>query len=299
MDVIDSIVEQQRCSSYFIFNSGQCNGVISFADTPLLNMNVTSPLAADFVNAVAPQNLVKIISIGPDTDGDDVIDRVEDAGPNGGDGNSDRVPDSTQPYVASLTDPKGAYITVESPPIILLRSLQFKQGLDLLAQADPISQLNGLNFAHGFLEFEVSNIVQGDGVDIKIILPKGEAPVTYYKFGPTPGNPENHLYEFQYDGKTGAEINGNIITLHLIDGERGDGDLIANGTIVDPGAPALRAEIAGAPSGGGGGCTIANESHKPAQAGAWWLLLGLLCLNGIRQGCKRNYRKNLVGPPGL
>ena len=38
MDVIDTIVGEQRCSSYFIFNSGQCNGIISFDNTPLLNM---------------------------------------------------------------------------------------------------------------------------------------------------------------------------------------------------------------------------------------------------------------------
>jgi cyclophilin family peptidyl-prolyl cis-trans isomerase len=81
-DVIDAIVEEQRCSDYFIFNSGQCNGVISFDNMPLLNMSAVP--TGDFLNPVAPQNLVKIISIGIDTDDDKVIDRVEDAGPNGG-----------------------------------------------------------------------------------------------------------------------------------------------------------------------------------------------------------------------
>ena len=104
-DVIDAIVEEQRCSDYFIFNSGQCNGIISFDDTPLLNMIVDDPLfPTAFLNLVAPQNLVKIIciGIGIDTDGDCVSDQVEDAGPNGGDGNSDGIADSAQGHVASL-----------------------------------------------------------------------------------------------------------------------------------------------------------------------------------------------------
>lgn len=39
-------------------------------------------------------------------------------------------------------------------------------------------------------------------------------------------------------GVTGAEINGNIVLLHFIDGQRGDDDLIGgNGVIVDDGGP--------------------------------------------------------------
>jgi hypothetical protein len=37
--------------------------------------------------------------------------------------------------------------------------------------------------------------------------------------------------------QTGAEINGNVITLHFVDGLRGDDDLTANGVIVDVGGP--------------------------------------------------------------
>jgi len=36
---------------------------------------------------------------------------------------------------------------------------------------------------------------------------------------------------------TGAVIVGNIITLHFVDGQRGDSDLVADGVIVDPGGP--------------------------------------------------------------
>jgi len=218
-----------------------------------------------------------------DDDCDGLLDSVEDGAPNGGDGNGDGVPDSAQVNIASLTDIRDNYVTVAAPPGIFLDTLRITQGSNFLQQADPASQLNGLNFAHGFLEFGVSNTVQGGSADIRIILPEGEAPVTYYKYGPTPDNPVNHLYEFLYDGQTGAEINGNIVTLHFVDGERGDSDLVANGVIADPGAPALAAEIAGAAGGSGGGCTVANEDHRPEQAVTWWLLLGLLCLLGIRR----------------
>jgi hypothetical protein len=65
---------------------------------------------------------------------------------------------------------------------------------------------------------------------------------SFWKFGPTPDDPTNHWYEFTYDGETGAEINGDTITLHFVDGLRGDHDLNGgNGTIVDPGAPSTGA----------------------------------------------------------
>ena len=51
-----------------------------------------------------------------------------------------------------------------------------------------------------------------------------------------------HWYEFAYDGTTGAEIAGNLITLHFVDGLRGDDDLNGtNGTVVDIGAPSVAA----------------------------------------------------------
>ena len=86
----------------------------------------------------------------------------------------------------------------------------------------------------------------------------------YYKFGRTPENPVDHWYEFLYDGETGAEINGNVITLHFVDGKRGDDDLDStNGVIVDPGGPALINRIDQALEAtdndtGGAGCFIGS-----------------------------------------
>ncbi|MGB5180051.1 MAG: peptidylprolyl isomerase [Gammaproteobacteria bacterium] len=278
MDVIDSIVGEQRCSSYFIFNTGKCNGLISFDDSPLLNMLVNDPLfPTDFLNDVAPENLVKIISIGVDIDGDSVIDRVEDAGPNKGDGNGDGIPDKQQANVSSLVDVvNGGYVTVETEPNLLLKNLSITDGSYILLQSDSNKDLSGLNFTQGFLGFEVKNVVPGGDVMIKIHLAEGERPIKYFKFGPTPDNPVDHLYEFGFDGETGAEFSGNVVILHFVDGKRGDSDLTANGVIVDPGTPAIRAGNTGG-NGGGGGCSMA-EHHSGSERSGDWLLLALCVL---------------------
>ena len=278
MDVIDSIVGQQRCSSYFILNSGQCIGVISFDDTPLLNMFASQ---TGFLIPVAPQNLVKITSIGIDTDGDSLIDRIEDAGPNGGDGNSDGIADSTQSHVVSLPDIRNTYITVEANPQQELRSLSIIEGANLLVQADPLSSLNGLNFVYGFLSFDVINVSVGGNTDIKLIVPNGESPKKYFKFGPTPDNPVDHLYEFDFDGETGAEFDDNNVILHFVDGKRGDSDLLENGVITDPGTPALRAQNSA--SGGGGGCSLRSEGAHIGQTGSWLLLCLIVLYTGWRK----------------
>jgi hypothetical protein len=49
----------------------------------------------------------------PDDDGDGVANDIEDAAPNGGDGNNDGIPDSQQNNVVSLPGTDGLYLTVE------------------------------------------------------------------------------------------------------------------------------------------------------------------------------------------
>ncbi len=69
---------------------------------------------------------------------------------------------------------------------------------------------------------------------------------------------------FFFDGTTGAEFNGNVITLHFVDGERGDDDLDAtNGIIIDLGGPAIVGGVGG--GGSNGGCFIATAAY-----GSYW-----------------------------
>ena len=119
-----------------------------------------------------------------------------------------------------------------------------------------------MNFVYGFLTLDVTNVGAGGNADIKIIVPSGESPKKYFKYGPTPDNPVDHLYEFDFDGETGAEFDGNEVTLHFVDGKRGDSDLLENGVISDPGTPALRANNSGSGGGGSGGCSLRSEGAQ-------------------------------------
>ena len=116
----------------------------------------------------------------------------------------------------------------------------------------------------GFFEFTLPDVGIGGATTVELFVSDGSSFNSYYKYGPTPDNPTDHWYEFLYDGETGAEIDGNTITLHFVDGKRGDDDLDGtNGIIVDPGGPALinaidqATETAGDDT-GGGGCFIGS-----------------------------------------
>lgn len=94
-------------------------------------------------------------------------------------------------------------------------------------------------FPFGFFDFSIDGLDIGEAVTVTLILHNGSSINKYYKYGPMPDNVDPHWYDFIYDGQTGALINGNIITLHFVDGQRGDEDLTANGSKEEPGDPAI------------------------------------------------------------
>src|SRR5262249_60333327 len=77
----------------------------------------------------------------------------------------------------------------------------------------------------------------GGPADVTVLLAAGATANTYYKYGSESGGPTPHWYEFDLAGGTGAVLNAGTLTLHLIDGQRGDADLAADGVIRDPGGP--------------------------------------------------------------
>ncbi|MAE68140.1 MAG: hypothetical protein CMJ18_28150 [Phycisphaeraceae bacterium] len=181
----------------------------------------------------APDGEVEDYAIQIQGDFDGVTDAVEDAGPNGGDGNDDGTPDSEQGHVASLPNSTdGSYVTVFAPSGNELMNVHATDN------PSPSDAPADVEFPEGFIDFDVP-VASGGATIVTLVYDSGTAPDTYYKYGPTPTNTTPHWYEFLYDGTTGAEFNGNEVTLHLVDGMRGDSDLTANGTIVDPGAPAF------------------------------------------------------------
>jgi hypothetical protein len=176
------------------------------------------------------------IEIETDTDGDAIGDLTENDGPHGGDGNQDGKPDSQQPEVVTIPDAvsNNSFITLVAPAG---KAIQNARSVENPSPDDaPLHTQFGL----GFYDFNIVDLEPGEHLTVQMILPVTvSAPNSYWRYGKTPDTPTVHWYLWMYDPKTdtGAQINGHVITLHFVDGARGDDDLTANGTIVDPGAP--------------------------------------------------------------
>ena len=193
-----------------------------------------------------------------DDDSDGISDAVEDAGPNSGDGNDDGIPDSRQSNVATFTTVDDTtYVTLEAPSGTTLSECQ--------ATGNPSAAEAPLNmaFPYGFFSFTLTGVAPGGSTSLAMYLPADANVETYYKYGPTPADTDDHWYAFAYDDTTGARINQNVITLHFVDGGRGDDDLAANGRVVDIGGPGLESaesttdsDSAGGGEDGNGGCFI-------------------------------------------
>ncbi len=114
-------------------------------------------------------------------------------------------------------------------------------------------------YPHDFFAYKVSGLSVGQAVQVQYSFPEESGPFDkFFMFGPTPDNLEPHCYEFAFDGTSGAQImEGGTILLTIIDGGRGDADLIADGTVTDPGGPAvIVTQGVDGDSGNGGGCAL-------------------------------------------
>jgi subtilisin family serine protease len=205
-----------------------------------------------------------------DSDSDGILD-CKEQGPGGDDpvydGNGDGTADNQQANVVSLyTYDNQDFVTLAAP---FGTTFNAYQSCDNPSDADAPSNVD---FPYGFFRFTINCMNVGNAIDVKLYLPAGSTFDTYYKFGPTPSNGTDHWYEFLNDGQTGAEIHGNVITLHFVDGKRGDDDLKDDDIIIDVGGPGVfesiggGTEVADTSSGGGGGCFIATAAYgSPMQ----------------------------------
>ncbi|XAH23520.1 IPTL-CTERM sorting domain-containing protein [Xylophilus sp. GW821-FHT01B05] len=109
-------------------------------------------------------------------------------------------------------------------------------------QSPAVAPPAGVSFPVGLFDFVAINGTPGSSMTATLTysqpLPAG---TQYWKFGPTAANTTPHWYAFP-----GAVISGNTVTLTIVDGGLGDDDLRANGTVVEPGGPALVAAAVGA-----------------------------------------------------
>ncbi len=98
----------------------------------------------------------------------------------------------------------------------------------------------GLSYPFGFFAFEITDVAPGATATVTITLPAGETADSVVK-----------CIDLNCAPYAGATIDGNLVTLTLTDGGAGDADGAADGTIVDPVAPATIAVTPDNNSGGG------------------------------------------------
>ena len=123
-------------------------------------------------------------------------------------------------------------------------------------------------FPDGFFSFKVTGLKPGDATTVTITLPSAVPVGTqYWKYGPTPTDATNHWYQLPM----GDDNGDNVITITLVDGGLGDGDLTANGVIVDPGGPGVPLSPALGPVGG-----TMYSVNKPAVLLAYLALVGVV-----------------------
>jgi hypothetical protein len=125
-----------------------------------------------------------------------------------------------QDNVKSILLEDGQSLTVESPEGTIISKLAIKEN-----PSSSSIPLDDLDFAYGLVDLTIENVDANGSAIVKLYYPEDSSPEAYYKYGPTPDQPEDHWYEFMYDGETGAVIDQNVITLHFVDGKRGDDNL--------------------------------------------------------------------------
>ena len=190
-----------------------------------------------------------------DDDVDGVGSAVENAGPNGGDGNNDGQPDSLQNNVTTFTDIDGNWITMAVDDGLTIGNV--------ISTTNPGDENppSSYQYLRGFLGFEIRGVEPGATAVMTLIFHTPDSTInSYLKYGPTADDNTPHWYEFLYDLEIGAEITAegdtSVIRLHLRDGADGDDDLTENGVIVDIGAPVIASdtEPAQESANGDGGC---------------------------------------------
>ena len=116
-------------------------------------------------------------------DGDGIAATIEDAAPNGGDGNRDGLVDSRQSNVASLpaaVDVNGNgtlddYVTIVAPEGTTLTNVR---ALEVPSDNPPP---DGVNLPYGLFEYDVTVASPGDTADVTYVLPdEGVVPTSVH-----------------------------------------------------------------------------------------------------------------------
>ncbi len=204
---------------------------------------------ADGPTGSAPEWVHIVVGEANDTDADGISDLEEDAH---GSGNSDDVPDSLQPNVASFDTAYGRMTLAVNAHHIQTYYPALSSVTHLPAPPAGLPPAS-FDFPFGFFSFNVTTPQFGDSLEVAIYLPDAApAGASYQKFGPEPDDPHDadveaipHWYEpdeVRFDSFSWNGEPRHAVYFRLTDGGRGDGDvpeIAANGVIVDPGGVAV------------------------------------------------------------
>ena len=162
-------------------------------------------------------------------DGDGIAATIEDAAPNGGDGNRDGLVDSRQSNVASLpaaVDVNGNgtlddYVTIVAPEGTTLTNVR---ALQVPSDNPPPG---GVRLPYGLFEYDVTVASPGDTADVTYVLPdEGVVPTSVHML-------QNGVWTDYADHTSLDAVNGEV-TVTLRDGGEGDETGAADGVIEDP-----------------------------------------------------------------
>lgn len=150
-----------------------------------------------------------------DIDGDNIEPEIEDGAANGGDGNRDGIPDSTQANVTSAPSLRRGYITIAGDPSIRFSAVSLQA--TYLPQNLPQGKLL---FDPSLLIFEMKNLTPGISVSLSIY---------------TPGDISS-FWSYSSEADTWQDLSnrlviGEVSVLTLTDGGEGDIDDEVNGEI--------------------------------------------------------------------
>ena len=164
-----------------------------------------------------------------DDDGDGIAAAIEDAAPNGGDGNRDGLVDSRQSNVASLpaavdVNGNGAlddYVTIVAPEATTLTNVR---ALEVPSDNPPP---DGVRLPYGLFEYDVKVASPGDTADVTYVLPdEGVVPTSVHML-------QNGVWS-DYADHTSLDSADGEVTISLRDGGEGDETGAADGVIQDP-----------------------------------------------------------------
>lgn len=163
-----------------------------------------------------------------DSDGDSIIDSVENAAPNGGDANNDGTADSIQPNIASLIDSlTGGYA------VLIVDEACSITSVSISAESTNHTQDDGFGYPAGLMDYTIDCGVDGF-----------TATITQYYYGVSGDfvvrkyNPNTQTYSTINDAATSdqtiASQQVKVASYPVTDGGELDLDGEENGIIVDP-----------------------------------------------------------------